>query len=284
MHSDDAVDTGRWMVSYADFITLLFAFFVVMYSISSVNDGKFRVLSDSLLTGFNERPHRPVPIDLGGSAVPAEPISTDTLQDTALDEGAVFEPLVKPFDLAPGTTVHARVVMALAPLLAGSAVILRDGPQWLEVDLPSELLFASGRADLSLQAAPILNSLARALRGVKTPIHVEGFTDNVPLTGGRFGSNWQLSAARAAAVVDRFSGSGIDPKLLSAIGFGEFHPVAENDSEQGRNKNRRVVVAIAKHRSVVVGGPVAEMQMHVESVPSRTLQRVTRLPSSLGIL
>lgn len=271
------------MLSYADFITLMFAFFVVMYSVSSVNDGKFRVLSDSMLTVFNEPSHRPVPIDLGGSPAPVEPISAETLQETALEQDLVFDPEVKPLDIDSTAGIRERVEMALAPLIEDTEVIVRDGQQWLEVELPSELLFASGRAQLSPRAAPIINRMARALRGVETPIRVEGFTDNVPLTGGRFGSNWQLSAARAAAVVDRFAAGGVDPGLLSAIGFGEFHPVAANDSDAGRNKNRRVVVAIAKRRSVGLGGPVAELEASGDPLPAITLRRVTRLPGAIGI-
>jgi len=277
-------DTGRWVISYADFITLLFAFFVVMYSISSVNDGKFRVLSDSMVAVFNEPSHRPVPIDLGGTPDPDEPASAEMLEEVALEQDDTFDPDVIPFDIDSTATVAERVAAAMAPLIEGTDVIVRDGQLWLEVELPSELLFASGRADLNPGAAPIVNSMASALRGVKTPIRVEGFTDNVPLRGGRFGSNWQLSAARAAALVDRFTGAGIDPQVMSAIGFGEFHPVAINDDAQGRRKNRRVVVAIAKHESVAAGGPVGRANVRAESLPPQTLRRVTKLPEAIGIL
>jgi chemotaxis protein MotB len=152
------------------------------------------------------------------------------------------------------------------------------------VELPSELLFASGRAEINRGAAPVVKRMAAALRGVEPPIRVEGFTDNVPLRGGRFGSNWQLSAARAAALVDELVTGGLDPERMSAIGFGEFHPVADNTSEDGRRKNRRVVVVIAKHEAVGVGGPVASREGRAESLPAQTLQRVTNLPGAMGIL
>lgn len=281
---DEHSDSSRWIVSYADFITLLFAFFVVMYSISSVNDGKFRVLSHALVTEFNEPSHRPVPIDLGGTQAPPETPSAELLNEVALDEDATFDLDVEPLDIDARASISERVAAAMDPLVKDTDVVVRDGQQWLQVELPSELLFASGQADLNRHAEPVLNRMARALYGVATPIRVEGFTDNVPINGGRFSSNWQLSAARAAAVVNQFASGGIDPKLLSAIGFGEFHPIAENDSDQGRTKNRRVVVAIAKHDSVGLGGPVASATQRVESVPTRTLQRVTRLPGALGVL
>lgn len=277
-------DTGRWVLSYADFITLLFAFFVVMYSISSVNDGKFRVLSDSMVTVFNDPSHRPVPIDLGGSVEPTELESTEPLEPTALEETSEFDLDIKPLDVDETASIRERVERAMAPFITDTDVKVRDGQLWLEVELPSELLFASGRADLSATAPPFVNQMAQALRGVETPIRVEGFTDNVPIRGGRFGSNWQLSAARAAALVDRFSANGIDPTVMSAIGFGEFHPIADNGSEQGRRENRRVVVAIAKHASVAAGGPVADANTSAALSSPQTLRRVTKLPEPLGIL
>jgi len=282
---DSSEDTGRWIVSYADFITLLFAFFVVMYSISSVNDGKFRVLSDSMTEVFNEPSHRPVPIDLGGSPLTDEPTDADTLAEAALEEDEQrFELEVKPLDVDDGAPAHERVQQALAPFIEDESVVVRDGQVWLEVELPSELLFSSGRAELNDKAGPVIETMASALRGVETPIRVEGFTDNVPITGGRYGSNWQLSAARSAALVDRFAGSGIDPVIMSAIGYGEFHPVADNTDADGRRANRRVVVAVAKHESVSGGSPVTEVNTRAEVVPAQTLQRITQLPESLDIL
>ena len=276
--------TGRWVISYADFITLLFAFFVVMYSISSVNDGKFRVLSDSMVTVFNAPSHRPVPIGLGGSPEPVDSTTADTLEEAALGQELEFDPDIKPLDLDETVSVRERVERAIAPFLDDADVTVRDGEMWVEVELPSELLFASGRAELSAAAPPFVQRMATALRGIETPIRVEGLTDNVPLRGGRFGSNWQLSAARAAALVDRFTTDGIDPTVMSAIGFGEFHPIASNDSEQGRRRNRRVVVAIAKHSMLALGGPVPEANSGAERLTPQTLQRVTRLPDPLGIL
>jgi chemotaxis protein MotB len=172
----------------------------------------------------------------------------------------------------------------MAPFIDSDDVVVRDGQMWLEVELPSELLFSSGRADLSDAAAPVVATMAAALRGVETPIRVEGFTDNVPVSGGRFASNWQLSAARAAALVERFAAGGIDPEILSAIGYGEFHPVADNIDADGRRSNRRVVVAIAKHESVAGGAPVTEVNVQEELLPPQTLQRVTKLPDAIGIL
>lgn len=281
---DNVGDTDRWIVSYADFITLLFAFFVVMYSISSVNDGKFRVLSDTMSTVFNEPSHRPVPIDLGGSPLSDEPEHADTLAELALEEEETFDLDIKPLDIDDGAPAYARLSAAVSPFIESDDVVVRDGQLWLEVELPSELLFASGRASISEDADSVINTMAGALRGVSTPIRVEGFTDNVPISGGRFGSNWQLSAARAASLVERFTRSGVNPEVISAIGYGEFHPIAENNSADGRRANRRVVVAIAKHDSVAGGAPVTEVNVRAAAAVAQTLQRITQLPEPLGIL
>ena len=281
---EPASDAGRWIISYADFITLLFAFFVVMYSISSVNDGKFRVLSDSMATVFKDSRHRPVPIDLDGAPVGETSVSAETLEEAALESLEVLDVDVKPLALDPQASVRERVESVLAPLLDKQDVKLRDGKLWLEVELPSELLFQSGRAQVSRAAQPLITRMAAALHGVKTPIRVEGFTDDRPINSAQFGSNWQLSAARAAAVVDRFAADGIDPLQLSAIGFGEYHPVADNATQSGRQQNRRVVVAIAKHDSVGSGGPVASMSNDADVLAAPNLHRVTRLPGAIGIL
>ncbi|MFT4562075.1 MAG: chemotaxis protein MotB [Gammaproteobacteria bacterium] len=281
---EDASVTNRWIISYADFITLLFAFFVVMYSISSVNDGKFRVLSGSIATEFsNESQDRPAPIDLGGAPLTS---SKDDLQSsTKFDEvkELALEDDMKPFSVQDTETLSERVANAIAPLIDDERVIVRDGQSWLQVELPSKLLFSSGHARLSDEAQPLLVRLAQAMNDVSTPIRVEGFTDNVPMSGNRFASNWELSAARAAAVVDRFSRSGVDPELLSAVGFGEFHPRASNENSAGRTKNRRVVVAIAKHKSVGLGASVGEPQAQ-DRVQPTDLLRITDLPGGLGIL
>jgi chemotaxis protein MotB len=129
-----------------------------------------------------------------------------------------------------------------------------------------------------------MSRMAQAIAAVDSPIRVEGFTDNVPITGGRFASNWQLSAARAASVAQSFASSGINPELLSAIGYGEFHPIASNDSVEGRGQNRRVVVAIAKHKSAGVIGPVVNADKQTDSIQTKVLRRVTQLPGSIGIL
>ena len=291
--ASDASEDGnadRWIVSYADFITLLFAFFVVMYSISSVNDGKFRVLAEMLPEVFNdggssaEELRSAVAIDLGGRTI-------ETLRNLATLESVVDEQSAdiiedaEPLDIDPDASVAERVNQAIEPLIELEGVNVRDGQQWLEVELPNELLFGSGATQLSQQALPVLQRMAESLRGVDSAVRVEGFTDNVPIRGGVISSNWQLSAVRAAAVVEQFTRTGLDPLQMSAVGYGEFYPVTDNTSEEGRAKNRRVVIAIAKHDDLVGGKPISRdlAGNKAQGLELTSLKRITKLPGSLGI-
>ena len=283
-------NADRWIVSYADFITLLFAFFVVMYSISSVNNGKFRVLAELLPEVFNdggessEELRSAVAIDLGGRTI--EKLRNLAALESVVDEQAedVFAE-VEPLEIDPDASVEERVNQALEPLIDMEDVNVRDGQQWVEVELPNELLFASGETQLSSRAVPILKRMADSLRGVDSPIRVEGFTDNVPINGGVISSNWQLSAARAAAVVEQFTRAGLQPLLMSAVGYGEFYPIADNATPDGRAKNRRVVVAIAKHDDLVGGKPISRANVgnRDQGLELASLKRITKLPGYIGI-
>ena len=120
---------------------------------------------------------------------------------------------------------------------------------WLEIELASELLFASGSAELQARSLPAIREIASVIADLGKPVRIEGHTDNVPLSGGRFVSNWHLSAARAATIAEQLGTAGVAPERLSAVGYGEFRPLADNATEAGRLKNRRVVIGVAKHRS-----------------------------------
>ena len=229
----------RWLVSYADFITLLFAFFVVMYSISSINEGKYRVLSDTLVAAFKTPPKSPTPIAIGKTASATSSFqknSSPTYVHLPPTPGSVAENGLK--DIAK------RVESALAPLIKNNLVNVTRDKLWIKVEMDTSLLFRTGSAELQSRAIPTLESLAVELKTLPNHIDIEGHTDNVPIRNLVFPSNWELSAARAASVVHLFMDNGVDPSKLSAIGFGEHRPLADNTSLQGRRKNRRVVIVI----------------------------------------
>jgi len=227
----------RWLVSYADFITLLFAFFVVMYSISSINQGKYKILSDTLVGAFNQPDRAVQPIPVG-----EERPRTATPEESAVPEDqAQSDPLQKIAD---------SVRDAFGDLLKSNQLTVRGNELWIEIELSSSLLFPSGDAIPNDTAFTIIEKIAKILAPYENPVHVEGFTDNLPISTALFPSNWELSTARAASIVRMLAMDGVSPSRLAAVGYGEFQPVADNALAEGRARNRRVVLVISRNLDV----------------------------------
>ncbi len=236
----------RWLVSYADFITLLFAFFVVMYSISAINEGKFRVLSESLVSAFRADTRSMEPVQFGEPLRSVSPqlLALRQMPTRASDAGAPTPAAASARAAEALKEMSAEIEKALAPLIEQDLVKVRRSRLWMEVEINTSILFASGSARLSPGAVTTLGELAGILARHPNTIHVEGFTDNRPINTAVYPSNWELSAARAAAVVQLFAQNGVDPQRLAAVGYGEFHPIGDNDTPEGRAANRRVVLVI----------------------------------------
>jgi chemotaxis protein MotB len=240
----------RWLVSYADFITLLFAFFVVMYSISSVNEGKYRVLSETLEAVFVEPKRSVAPIQVGelsrgqGEKTPQPGESPPSDYPIELPKIPNRPPPVSEQAIRTINDLSNQLSSALAEMIESEDVIIKKGEDWLELEIKSRVLFESGEARLEKNAVPVIGQIADILQTAANPIQVEGFTDNNPINTPRFPSNWELSAARAASVVHLLDRFGIQPDRMSAIGYGEYKPVADNNTEDGRQKNRRVVLVV----------------------------------------
>jgi len=246
----------RWLVSYADFITLLFAFFVVMYSISTAREGSYRVLSDSIVRALNTPLLALKRESSGGVEMP------DAWSAGAPDTGSsqAMIPLkpellnrglsrAEPGDAAAESRgeidrLAGAVENRVSDFIDEELIKVERNDYWLEIEIKAQLLFASGSRVLLSDAVPVLENFASVLRDVPNLVNVEGFTDNVPIRNGRFPSNWELSAARAATVVRLFEENGIAPERLSATGYGEHRPIAGNDTPEGRARNRRVVLVV----------------------------------------
>lgn len=237
---EEHVNLERWLVSYADFITLLFAFFVVMYAISSVNEGKYRVLSDTLNVVFQSRPTSPTPIEFD-NALQDQPSLTenpDFIDLPVPENDNNLTPVVP--DNPELDTLSEEISQAVQPLIDDDLINVKKTDFWLEIEIKSSILFGSGDAKLSEDAEDILSTIASLLKDHPNDIQVEGFTDNVPISTKYFPSNWELSSSRAASVVHLFEEEGLDPRRLQAIGYGEHRPLADNTTAEGRNSNRRV--------------------------------------------
>lgn len=250
-------NTDRWMISYADFITLLFAFFVVMYAISSVNEGKYRAVAETLRTNFGKVPAVGSARldDAGALAVqtPAPP-GENLIPLPAPAEPAALVPEPEPRSEAaarrpesPGNTLEsmARDLRGvLGGLIEDGKVALTQTSRGLEVEINSRLLFASASSTLNAEYRPLISRVAAVLQDRTNAVDVEGFTDDKPIYTPRFPSNWELSAARAAAVIRLLVEHGVAPGRLAAVGYGPYRSVATNETAAGRAKNRRVVLVI----------------------------------------
>ncbi|MGH8136689.1 MAG: flagellar motor protein MotD [Steroidobacteraceae bacterium] len=257
-----------WAIPYADLLTLLLAFFVVMYAMSSVNAGKYRVLSDSLFAAFRGTPRTAEPIQVGDKQVGTGADLQSTVVQQAVGE-AQAQSRLAPVPVEAGLSktgadshitgrlpaqaaaaaaalshVADQVERAMDQLVKKNMVTVRRNDFWIEVEMRTDILFPSGSARLSDTAVDIIQRLGSVLAPFPNPIRVEGHTDNKPIKTAVFYSNWELSAARAGSVVRVLSSHGVAPDRLAVIGYGEQRPMQTNGTSEGRNANRRVVVVI----------------------------------------
>lgn len=240
----------RWVVSYADFITLLLAFFVVMYSISSVNEGKYQVLSDSLEGIFKGADYRFNPITIGDIKGSDGRQGFGLLDHLPSQDRSSTEPSLEDEEAVQLHQIQKDATEEFQKLIADGTLKVASNELWVEIEIQSSLLFASGSAQPSADADPILEGVATLLKEYENPIHVEGFTDDKPIESEVFASNWELSAARAAGVVRMLSYFGIAPERMAAVGYGEYQPKVSNLTARGRAINRRVKVIVSRDERV----------------------------------
>ncbi|MFK8068212.1 MAG: flagellar motor protein MotD [Gammaproteobacteria bacterium] len=287
-HEEEHENHERWLVSYADFITLLFAFFVVMYSVSSVNEGKFRVLSSSMEDAFHEHPLRGLePIQIGEILRTLDPEKQIRTGEGILPDYEPKTDYESPNEGQDEIPEGYEAGEEIVEDLKGAAQKLEDAgfkvdlnEKWVEVSMSSEVLFTSGRARLSKKAAPALDELVSVLNEFKNPLKVEGFTDDRPIRTAAFPSNWELSAARAASVVSHFTQQNIDPKRMAAVGYGEHRPFAENSTAEGRSANRRIVIKISTDASELQAD--AEQNTEVKNEPVSIFLHTIEFPGPDG--
>lgn len=227
----------RWLVSYADFITLLFAFFVVMYALSSVNEGKYKILSDSLNTAFRNITNTP-----GGRIVVIE--GAPRVQISPVRPAPPAEDQAKVKQREKMRNMAKDIMQVLAPLVKQGKVKVLETSRGVTVEINDSVLFAPGQASLEPESINALRAVAGVVAENQFPVTIEGHTDNIPIKTPQFPSNWELSAVRATTVLRLFADSGVNPASLTAIGYGEQHPVESNDTPAGRARNRRVSILI----------------------------------------
>lgn len=236
------VSHERWLISYADFITLLFALFVVLFATSQSDRAKVKEVEFSIRTAFQSMgifPAASKDPNLGNVAGTAEAV----MMGDDLD--------IPPKALADLKKMQRRMNQLLAPEIAHGTVSVRIGRDGLIISLREAGFFESASATPKPASLSTLNAIGNALAATPYNIRVEGHTDNVPIHNDQFPSNWELSTARAVVLTRLFiEKDRIGASRLAAAGYAEYHPVASNATEQGRSRNRRVDIIILPKRSL----------------------------------
>jgi chemotaxis protein MotB len=235
----------RWLISYADFITLLFAFFVVMYAVSAVNEHKYRTLSQAIGGAFGNPPpeaadNPPAPLP------PRQP----TMTQQAREQQRM-------------TAVASNLMDVMAPLVKEGKVRVTQSRRGVSIEINANVLFAPGQAALQASSLTVLQAVAAKLRDEPFELEVTGHTDTRPISNSSYVSNWELSAARASSVVRLLAENGIASQRLYAIGREASQPLASNTTPEGRARNRRVELMILS----AVPDPVREIPLQVPAAP-----------------
>jgi chemotaxis protein MotB len=244
-HGDAHENHERWLVSYADFITLLFAFFVVMFASSQTDKAKAKQISEAVSNAL-----------ANGTSMGVPPAVAKILGGTVDDKGQGNAQMKGPGGAQRAAKEAPEDILELGPSLKilstelaseikSGKVEINLEPRGLVVSLKQTAFFPSGADVIDPSTYPIMEKLVGALKGISNPLRIEGHTDSMPIHSSRFRSNWELSAARSIAMMELLSKRfGIDEKRLAIVGFADTSPEASNDTPEGRAKNRRVDIVI----------------------------------------
>jgi chemotaxis protein MotB len=238
---EEHVNHERWLVSYADFITLLFAFFVTLYAISQVDAKKLGKLMESMQAAFDTKAFDP------GSPK----LSLSDGRSKGVQQQTLVEPISPAVTATPAMqAIEARIRAKLPRQTAGGIVRFHQEKRGLVISLTEAGFFEPGQSELRDSSLAVLDAVAEALRTVPFQLRIEGHTDNVPIKTARFPSNWELSTARATYVLSYIASHyDLAAPRLSLAGYGQYHPVASNDTAEGRASNRRVDLVILSDES-----------------------------------
>lgn len=246
-------NSERWLLTYSDLITLLMIFFVMLYSMSNISQAKYEELSESLSEAFGTSGKsvdgsiipKGAGILNGGSGLTGNE-NEGSGESTAKGSGEDYA-----IDGSDGISKDDFIKMRTSLYKAIKNSDIKDKLQvtiedkGMVISLPNDILFDSGEADVKPEMKPLLDQIAQLLNSLDSPIQVEGYTDNVPVNNSKYRSNWQLSAERAANVVQYLVDNyDIRPERLAAIGYGEYRPVDSNKTAEGRMRNRRISITI----------------------------------------
>lgn len=226
----------RWLVSYADFITLMFAFFVVMFATAQTDNARSKAVSESVKRAIQGESFKTAFAMLMGG----DPKASISARPPGLGGEK------------KGTTALPPTLAELMPKLSkeleheiqNGRLSLRMTARGLTISFSQAALFPSGEDEIAHDFYPTIKTIANAMNEVRNPARAEGHTDSVPIHNSRFRSNWELSAARSIALAELFIQYGVPRERLSISGYADTDPIDSNDTEAGRQKNRRVDIVI----------------------------------------
>lgn len=224
---------GGWITTFSDLMSLLLTFFILLYSMSSVSLEKFQEASNSIQSAFN-----------GGDSVIEGSTATDTETKTELETETIEETIDPEL-----IEMYNEVVAFLEANEMTAQASVEYDQDGIYVNIQESILFGSGSAIIADSGKSTLNDLGELIQQFENDVVVEGYTDNVPMNNSLFSSNWELSTGRALSVLRYLSEERqVDPTRLSAKGYGEYHPIAPNDTEENKEKNRRVNIVLVYDR------------------------------------
>lgn len=230
-------DSGRWLVSYADLITLMMALFLVLYTMGQVDIARYRALAEAFRDALD-----------GKGGIPANVVDTGINQDGAGTGESRPNPVNPDEGFPPRTSDSMDVASDLTGLLEssgfGNSVSVQNNIEGVMLSLSENLLFEPNSADLSSRASEILDKITVMLAPIDNAVNVTAYTDDTPPTDPRYPTNWDLSSARATAIVRYLAANGVNPERLSATGRGEYDPIFPNTTDQNRAYNRRAEIAV----------------------------------------
>ncbi|MBL4796767.1 MAG: OmpA family protein [Oleispira sp.] len=218
MSSQHGPDRHRWLISYADYMTLLCAFFIMLYSVELLDENQYKAIQEALDGMFTTSSQQ---------LLPQPEVST-----TILDDSNGMMPL------------YQTVTQQLQVFIDSNELIVEQEGEWVKIRLKADTLFPAGGWEISDEMMDLIEKLAIVIRPIPNEINVEGHTDDVPISSASIVSNWDLSALRAVAVVRAFELFGIAPQRMAAVGFSYHKPIFANDSDEHRLVNRRVEILI----------------------------------------
>ena len=239
-HHEEHENHERWLITYADLITLLLGLFVVLYSMSQLDLQKYQQFVAAFGRIFGGGGAGILPGDKGVLAAPVVPKS-----GAGDEEKDAFD--------KRGDKLEVQLNAILSSSIKAKEVILATTPEGLTIHLLERLLFESGSAELRAESKAVLDTLAEILRLLPNRIRIEGHTDNRPIRSAKFPSNWHLSVARALNTAYYLMNRGVRPEKISIAGYAEFRPIAPNDTEENRAKNRRVDIVILSMNNGILG-------------------------------